>query len=205
MNNFINYNECSKNNIITKKNTIIILDWDDTLFPTTWVTKNGINLTDLCLSDLDDILSEFLIKLQEYGQIIIITNALPIWVKVSSGILIKTNKIINNTKIISARKIYKNSCSNMMDWKKMAFKDEIIKLIDNNNFLNIISIGDAEYEYIALINLYKSINKQKILKAIKLMNHPTNEILIDQLKVLSKVCQNICLNQNNLDLKFKTK
>ena len=29
---------------ITKQTTLIILDWDDTLFPTNWVMKRKINL-----------------------------------------------------------------------------------------------------------------------------------------------------------------
>jgi len=36
------YNRLNMN--IAKCQTLIILDWDDTLFPTTWVTSNRINL-----------------------------------------------------------------------------------------------------------------------------------------------------------------
>lgn len=212
-NKFLNYNKCIKNKKITKENTLIILDWDDTLFPTTWVMKNGIDVMNFSLkerfikifTELDNILSELLVKLQNYGDVVIITNALPVWVKVSSSTLPKTNKILNGLKIVSARKNYKYISSNMMDWKKLAFKNEITQLINKHNFLNIISVGDAEYEYIALVNLYKATNTDKLLKSIKLMDHPSNEILIDQLKVLTKVIPNVCLNDNHLDLKFKLK
>ena len=30
----------------SRKKTLIILDWDDTLFPTSWVLENKIDLTD---------------------------------------------------------------------------------------------------------------------------------------------------------------
>lgn len=201
------------NNKITKENTIIILDWDDTLFPTSWLIQNGINIVNVSMkdklimvfADLDDILYNLLSKLKNYGQVIIITNALPIWIIMSSSILPKTNKILENIKIISARKKYKSISQNMMDWKRLAFKEEILELIKNNNFINVISVGDAKYEYNALVNLYKITNTNKILKSIKLMERPTNDILIDQLKVLSNVFYNICLSNNHLDLKFKLK
>ena len=31
---------------LTKKRTLIILDWDDTLFPTSWVVNKKLDLTD---------------------------------------------------------------------------------------------------------------------------------------------------------------
>ncbi|ARF09129.1 hypothetical protein Catovirus_2_78 [Catovirus CTV1] len=210
MNNICN--KLIKTKKINKENTIIILDWDDTLFPTSWITKNGINLMDNSMKnkftnyfpELDDILSEFLIKLQQYGKVIIITNALPVWVKVSSSILLKTSRILNDIKVVSARKNYKNHSANMMDWKKLAFLNEISNFI-NMNFLNIISIGDAEYEHFALINLYKTTKINKILKSIKLMDNPNNDVLIDQLKVLLKNAHTLCTNGENLDLKFRLK
>ena len=33
--------------ILSRKNTLIILDWDDTLFPTTWVTSASIDINNL--------------------------------------------------------------------------------------------------------------------------------------------------------------
>lgn len=203
----------SKNQIaITKKDTLIILDWDNTLFPTTWVMKNNIDLNDpeirnkyiTYFSDLDDMLYKLLKKLQEYGKVIIVTNALPIWVKISSSVLPKTSYLLRNLKIVSARKIYKPKSEDMMDWKKMAFKNEIFSEMANNKILNIISVGDADYEYKALIDLYKlSHNSKKILKSVKLMEDPSHETLLDQLDVLYKAIHDVCLSKNHLDLKFK--
>lgn len=204
-------NNC-KQIIITKENTLIIFDWDDTLFPTTWAVKNGINLTDDSLKkkftifflELDDILFKLLNNLNEYGNIIIVTNALPIWVKTSSSLLPKTYELMSKLKILSARKDYRNYSANIMDWKKMAFKN-VVSNMPSNKILNIISVGDAEYEYRALIDLYNKTNNNKILKSIKLMDHPTQETLIDQLEVLSNAIPNICTMKKHLDLKFRFK
>ncbi len=69
---------------ITKKETLFILDWDDTLFPTNWIRQNGINLTVsstrdqyiIYFQELDRVLSKFLKKVISLGKVIIVTNAL---------------------------------------------------------------------------------------------------------------------------------
>jgi len=199
------------NKNISKQHTLIILDWDDTLFPTNWVFRNGINL--LVSSDrqqyivyfqeLDRVLAKLLIKLSKYGKIIIVTNALPEWIKTSSIVLPKTYNILKQLRIISARALYQQFSSNMMDWKEMAFKNEIADEYKNQKFINIISIGDAEYEYKALISLDKWDNDtKKILKSVRFMRYPSHDLLVDQLEVLMTAIPEIICKNNHLDLKF---
>ena len=60
-----------------------------------------------------------------------------------------------------------------MDWKKLTFKEVFNKLIENNRLMNIISIGDAEFEYNALIELDKiKPEVKKLLKSVKLLKNP---------------------------------
>ena len=51
----------------------------------------------------------------------------------------------------------------------MAFKNEIATFFKTINYLNVISVGDAEYEYNALISLFdwKAHHAKKLLKSIK--------------------------------------
>jgi len=187
--------------------TLIILDWDDTLFPTSWAIKNNIDITNepnkylSLFSKLDNIIANTIYKLSKYGKVIIITNALPNWIHISLCVLPKTHKILKlvNVNIISARAQYQSQYSDMMEWKKRSFKKVVS---DNNKPINIISIGDADYEYKALIDLNNHKNK-KILKAIKLMNNPTYKTLVDQLCVLYKAIHDICTKPNHIDWKFK--
>ena len=107
--------------------TLIILDWDDTLFPTHWVMQNGLHLKQdisnkIYFENLDDILTYFLQKIQQMGKVIIITNALPEWIKASSLNLPKTYNMLNNIKVVSAREKYQRITNNMMDWKELALK-----------------------------------------------------------------------------------
>jgi hypothetical protein len=204
------YNQAKSINI-TKNETLIILDWDNTLFPTSWVIQNKIDIKDPEVSnkyivyfyELDSVLHNLLSKLLDYGNVIIVTNALPSWVKISSSVLPKTNYLLNKIKVVSARKNYQSHSSNMMDWKRLAFKDEVSREMLNKKIMNIISIGDAEYEYKALIDLYNLSHKPKLLKSIRFVDEPSHETLIDQLEVLNRASDQICHIKKHLDLKFK--
>lgn len=180
--------------------TLIFLDWDDTLFPSSWVIQNNIDLINSfnkskyipLFKDLDKTIYNFLKNLQKYAKIIIITNALLSWIQYSLDVLPKTSQIITSIRIISARQLFQNKYSDIMEWKKQTFKYVINKENNKGKIMNIISIGDAEYEYKALIDLYKSYKeKKKLLKSIKLINNPTHHMLIDQLNVLNKAVPDI--------------
>jgi len=191
--------------IINNDNTLIIFDWDDTLFPTKWFIKNNIDLNEsydaqkygMYFKNLDNVLSKLLQKCYALGNVIIITNAMPIWIETSVNILPKTKNTIKNIKLISARKNYQFSCK-MTEWKKMAFEKE-----NNKKFINILSIGDALYEYNALINLHNKSN-DVLLKSVKFVNDPSNDVLLDQLNVLNNSINNICNTPKHFDLNFQT-
>jgi len=197
------HNICQKSNNISKEpfnkyNTLVILDWDNTLFPTSWFMQKQSNNTEHFI-ELDDTLYKLLTRIQQYANVMIITNAMTEWINTSSSVLPKTRKLLDHIKVISAKENYMKSHKNMMDWKKMAFKNEL-----NPQIINIISIGDAHFEYNALIGLH---NKQNniLLKSIKFVDEPHHETLIDQLNVLYDVIPSICQSTKHHDLIFKMK
>jgi hypothetical protein len=205
--------------------TITILDWDDSVFPTFWTNKNMINLNNaesineykLYFIELDNTISNFLTTLKKYSDIYIVTNANIKWIKSCLNVLVNTRKVImdNNIRIVSARDIYSKTLSSPTDWKINTFRDILNNIITDqsiksecNTILNIISIGDAEYEYIALLNLdgfFKS-NKQNInylLKSVKFIEKPNFDIIIDQMEIVQKNIDFIVNKLGYLDLKFK--
>ncbi|QKF93620.1 HAD-like superfamily protein [Fadolivirus algeromassiliense] len=202
---------------MNKYKTLIILDWDDTLFPTSWIVKNNINLSDkkvqnqyiVYFSKLDMILYNMLTKLLKYGSVFIVTNAVIKWVHISSTILPNTQKLINNNIIIlSARETFQNKYPDQMwMWKKLMFKQLIENYYNNYKFQNIVSVGDAEHEFNATVDLYNehSIVKNRLLKTIRFVRDPSFESLIDQLEVLDKSIHNIIINIKHYDLTFKDK
>jgi len=196
---------------ITKKETLFILDWDDTLFPTNWVMQNGINLTVsstrdqyiIYFQELDRVLSKFLKRATSLGKVIIVTNALLVWIDISSVVLPSTYHLLRKVEIISARGTYKDKSPKMMDWKMLAFRDLIDREFKNIKLMNIISVGDAEYEYQALIALNnRKLGTKKFLKSVRFMKDPTHDILIDQLEVLNDAIPKIWNQDKHLDLKF---
>ena len=195
-------------------NSLTILDWDDTLFPTTWILKNSFNLSNPLLinkyivffSELDNLLYKILMNFLKHGNVVIVTNAMIKWVTISSTILPNTKKIIKDRiDVISARDTYKESLPGRMHlWKRLIFE----KLFHKNkaNIMNIISIGDANYELHALINLYKKYDHGKRkLKSIKFMQNPSYDSLIDQLNVLNQSVDKIILSKKHMDLHFNKK
>jgi hypothetical protein len=239
-NNKINNLQSSQTNseqIITKPKlyltNIFIIDWDDTLFPTTWVNTNKINMSDvnsvkdykLYFLELDKTVSNFLESFNKIGDIYIVTNANIKWIKSCLNILNLTRETIikNNIRIVSARDSYAQGGNSPSEWKTRTFQDileDIIKKIllnlKPNTCLNIISLGDAQYEYIALINLdsYFKTNKliknspdssniNYLLKSIKFIEKPEFDYIIDQLGVILKNKNSIINKLGYIDLKFK--
>lgn len=195
--------------------TLVILDWDDTLFPTTWISKNNIDLhrplNDTHVNnfvELDKTVYNFLKFLKPFGIVVIITNAFPGWVTLSSSHLPLTHKYINdNITVVSARlefeKLYP---SNSYLWKNKAFKQYITNTMSDKSIHNIISIGDADYEYSALVDLYDwkdIIPEYRYLKNVKFMNYPSIREIIDQISVLTSNFSNICNVKKHLDFTFK--
>ncbi len=227
-------NKTNSDQIIVKSKlyltNIFIIDWDDTLFPTTWVNQNKINIQDqdsiknykLYFLELDRTLSNFLESFNKIGDIYIVTNANIKWIKSCLQILNQTRESIikNKIRIVSARDSYSQSNSSPTEWKILTFQDileEILnKIIANlrpNTCLNILSLGDANYEYIALINLdmyfkknivNKNSNKLNyLLKSIKFIEKPEFDCVIDQLQVIQKNQTSIINKLCYIDLKFK--
>lgn len=194
----------------TRHNSLVILDWDNTLFPSTWVTKSFINLNNVetrykyldFFTELDELIYTLLKKILYKSKVIIVTNAMPIWIKISSSVLPKTQNLLKNIKVVSARKNFQKISTDATEWKKFAFKAEVKNVLDTENKQNILSIGDASYEYKALISLY---DKNKILKSIKFLEDPTFDILKDQIEVLIDNIESIIEYPKYLDLVYKNK
>ena len=73
---------------MNEQNTLIIFDWDDTLFPTYWLVSTGINMRSIddirkylvYFKELDTIVSKLLYEALRLGKVIIVTNASIDWI-----------------------------------------------------------------------------------------------------------------------------
>jgi hypothetical protein len=174
--------------------------------------KNNIDLTNkrtqqkylTSFSKLDMELLKLLNKLTNSAQIVIITNAMKKWVDTSCVMLPNTYNVIKkHIPVLSAKDLYKPHYPNdMKQWKKHTFKNLIAK--SDVVYSNIISVGDAEYEFMATVELYdsKAHTKHKLLKTVRLFMDPTFDALINQLNLLHDNFDKIISCNRHLDLKF---
>lgn len=210
----------NKNPVCNESKKIAIIDWDDTLFPTSWLHTNGIKITNDTnvlngmypyFEELDDSIYDLIKELSKHSKIVIVTNATIRWVHISGRVLKKSyGLIIQHVNIISARDLYQQDHpTDVYKWKENAFTKEIHKLINiNKKTHSLISIGDADYEYKALIHVHSNNemkDKIKYFKSIKFKPKTDIEVLADQISVITEHIDDIINVNEHLDLEFFNK
>jgi hypothetical protein len=155
--------------------------------------------------ELDKYISRTLKKILLYGDVIIITNAMPEWIHLSSSVLPNTKELLKTIEIVSARKKYQDT-HKILEWKKLTFIDILTKRISTKQYNNIVSLGDAEYEHKALINLYDwHYMPHKYLKSVKFLKTKNYYNVLEQLKIISHNISYICNKKQHMDLMFDNK
>lgn len=189
----INQNE--KGNEIKKEHTIIIFDWDDTLMCSSFFVNLNISIqsdpTDIhqhwiSLDKLSKSVIEVIESSQEYGEVVIVTNAEEGWVQLSAQkFMPELIPILSGIKIYSARSTFEKLYpENYYMWKYMAMKDLIYKKdYPYNSKKNIISFGDSIAERLSAINVSKFFFNS-ISKTVKFSEKSSIEELIKQIDLL---------------------
>ena len=196
-----NYNQ---NSNLCSNSTQIILDWDDTLFPTAYTLlnlKNGITSSSLIcekewsqLQNLSNIVHYLLLMFIQYfgaNNIVIVTNARMDWFNESCKIYKKLfgeikNLLVNKygISIISAHDTYsRQKCAAFMDL--LQHKHEINK---------VLCFGDSNEEYDAIHNVCSALNIRGDKQGqyisyyrFKLMSSPSLNCMIKQLQFIKKL------------------
>jgi hypothetical protein len=182
-----------KRNIKNSYNSLIIFDWDDTLFCTSQIAKNN------CLNQnqISKIQKNKILKLEnEVKKILqnsinkaetyIITNSEPGWVEYSCKQFFPSLiDLLSQITIISARGLYENKFPNdSYMWKINTFND-IVDLYDQNLLSNIMCIGDSFLDINAGKNLSNQF-KNAFIKTIKFKEAPTIDELIMEIKLVNE-------------------
>ncbi|OII71957.1 hypothetical protein cand_031360 [Cryptosporidium andersoni] len=162
--------------------TLIIIDWDDTLLPTSWLYENRqVNLLD---NSYGALVAQFLQKSLELGKVVIITNASPNWVYQTAELHLKhILPLLKEVPICSARQFSKNKVNDVIFWKYRAFTS-VIKYFSAivHGKKNIISIGDSQWDKDAVFNVFEANEEIDIVpKAIKFITNPSYDLLCDQI------------------------
>ena len=196
-----------------KHNSIIILDWDDTLLPTSFLSPGGIFNLDIKLSKND---SEKLTKIEkevsnllnsaiEKGEVFIITNADKGWVEFSASKFYPSIiGILSKIKIISAREEYGNVFpGDSAKWKIQTFLD-LQKYINLNLVTNLLCFGDSIIE-IKAGKILASKFREAFIKTIKFKEAPKLDDLFKQLNLVNQQFNFIYSSVKNLTIKVEKK
>lgn len=187
---------------------IIIFDWDDTLFPSTYLSINNI-VSKECINNFErdyiEILSKDVVslleKLLEKYPVYILTNAEYSWIRHCIDRWYNPlSTIIDKISVVSARDNYKNKHESSSHWKYLSMND-IFTFEGEYDSLEVISIGDSEDERSAIRKHYDE-NKIKY-KSIKLTYRPDLEILHTQIISLKEMIDSILNIDKDLDLHIK--
>ena len=192
-------------------NSIFIFDWDDTLFPTTYLIKEGIIKTNInnlsedikvLLNTLEETCINILNLAINKGNVYIITNSSINWLNYSSDIYFpKLRTILDKIEIISARDEY--GYMNPANWKQKAFL-KVAKNINTKLINNIICLGDSMLELEAAKNLASKF-EDSCLKTIKFKENPEIEDLIRQLNLIEDKFNYIYSKAKNLSITIEQK
>jgi len=170
----------------------IVFDWDDTLFPTSWlIERNGgyklidNPFIDIKMNEYIPILISTIQKAKSLGEVIIITNARRYWVIDCLSFWLKDVKgFFENITVISARDCFARFLpeDNPTMWKCMAFDREL------TNCDMMISIGDSDAEKDGIKFAKEATQTRIIIKTIKLVENPSiTELIIQHIKLIKQM------------------
>lgn len=194
-------------------NTIVILDWDDTLFCSSYLFPQGCFEDEIKISDNDqqlliklefEVLKLFNCALKVKSDVFIITNSSKGWVEYSTKkYLPSLEQYLNKFIIIYSRDEYENVFpGDSRRWKIESFLSIRERYFDVSS--NIINIGDSFIDIEAGGVLAKKF-KESYLKSIKFREVPTILEMIKQISLITNQFDLIFKTVKNLTIKVEKK
>ena len=190
--------DASKN---AKSETLFILDWDDTLMCTSFISSKTKPLSDEeknIILNLGKIVNKFLKECDKYGTFIIMTNSTERWMKKTAENYLKIKKEnIENIKIISTRDKYLKKGIEINKWKELALEEILFKYED---FIKNIILGSDSENDIEVFKKISKKNKKINVSTIKFKTKPTPIIMIKEIEYLTKKLYQIIGTSKNFYL-----
>lgn len=178
--------------------TTAILDWDDTICPSTHLSQLGLRVDDI--GDLPDALQEQLAQLEvavinimreamRFGNVVVITNAEAGWVELSGRrFLPDVIEFIRmyDIKVVSARTNFEKDFPNApSSWKVAAFSQEVKQMFPQDDQLNVLVLGDSTSERDAAHALGGRMPYSKV-KTVKFVERPSIDQLMRQVQLVAQ-------------------
>ena len=217
----------SAGELTSTKECIFYFDWDDTLFPTTWLRRNnpGNKWYDPIhpshpiahqLADLDYSVAELLLKSSRLGKVVVISLARPPWIGMSMTNFFPTvEKVVEKLQIPVAYAMSEIQPGDV-DGERLGVllkSRAMLKHMKPGNssahFNQIISVGDSCFERYALHEAVQCGRKQpekfrvhrdSLAKTVKLAEEPEAHEVHEQIKVLHAFLENMVDHPEDFDV-----
>jgi hypothetical protein len=197
--------------------TLIVLDWDDTLLPSTWLLQQGLTIAANSplpseeqrrdLRTAARCVIRVLRRAKRLGHVIIVTNAEKGWVELSSRkFLPEVSPLLEGIMITSARSTFEPAHpESPLQWKRLAFQRHIGEFFQTTSRYtgtearkNMISVGDSRQERAALFAATQG--RDCWTKSLKLMERPSMEQFVKQHDMLHACLRPFADFRGTLDL-----
>lgn len=199
--------------ILPEADALLIFDWDDTLFPTSWIQeqgllKDGATITIEQRAELDKVSEHVRSTLQmasTLGKIVIVTNAEQGWIEAScTRFTPSLISLLKTVDMVSARTSFEHCSCAPSEWKRMAFSHEVDLFYGParpGQRQNVLSVGDSLHELNALVSVTRC-TPQCTGKSIKLLDVPNIDQLIEQHEVLVVSLRDVIEHDGNMDIEI---
>jgi len=214
---------------LTPEQTLILLDWDDTIFPSSWCSRRDLSLSDDVKPNEEEwsLLTTFaeeavrtLQELQLMGTVVFVTNAETGWIEMSCQKFLPALMVeVKNLSRISARSTFEPmGVKSPVEWKTRAFQQEIANFYDDEStddkgddcssnstvtsltpIRNIISVGDSAHERNAIMKATENCTNCRT-KSLKLLERPEIHELKEQHELIVSFLRSIAGYNGNIDL-----
>lgn len=197
--------------------TLIVLDWDDTLLPSTWLQQQGLQITagsalpseeqKAELSRVARCVIKTLRRAKRLGHVIVVTNAEKGWVELSCRkFLPEVAPLLEGVKVLSARALFEPAWpQSPIQWKRLAFHREVSTFFQGPSKTaaadirkNVVSVGDSLQERTALLEATDG--RHCWAKSLKLLERPSVEQLVKQHDLFSACVRAFTDYEGSLDL-----
>jgi hypothetical protein len=193
-------------------NALFVFDWDNTLFPTSWLQWGGVHQGDS--SDARRQKAQFrkvarsvcalLEVAKRLGKVVVVTNAEAGWIEHSCTLFLpELAPVLEGLHLVSARSTFLGSAeAEPSEWKCQAFDREIQAFCAGRacaGNLQVFSLGDSLYEHAAL---FKVARAMPIFtpKSVKLMEHPTAAQLVEEQELLAGSLEDLFEQEGEIDI-----
>lgn len=197
------------------EDTVLIFDWDDTVLPSTWISEQGLSLSDASvateeqqakLNMMAERAAETLSVAMQHGKVILVTNAERGWIELScQKFMPSLYPSLKDVKILSARSTYEiKGWNSPFEWKYLAFENEICGFYESftaDRRKNVISFGDSVHEREAVIRVTERM-KNCCTKSLKFTDRPAVDQLLKEHELIVGCFREIVNHDGNLDLRI---